>query len=240
MKKRLISILIFISGVILLFVFSYRDIIFNIPEIKSLKNNEKLYTTYSDHNLSVDNISDTPLTSIELNDIKFQHAFKNMDNEVVSSDRHLSINNNKVYLNVLRGEIDGVFYLTDDVISKRIKSYITDVYGNDILDNNFDFYEKVLSITPDDLSLLKVSRKELVANFYLLRCKSAIPPNPIVKFQTGKIQGFQNGIANKDSRLTIDIFNRNNKSTGYCQLSINGPTTQEEVDVILKTFEFIN
>ena len=240
MKKKIISILIIISLIIIFIVFRYRDIIFNIPEIKELKNREELYNTYTDYNLYIEDASDSLQILIELQDIKFQHAFGNLDNKIISSDDWLSINNNDLYLNVIRGESHKVFNLTDDFISKRLKAYITDVYGHDILDNTFDLYEKVVSITPDDLSLLGMSRNELVANFYFLKLKADFPPNPIMKFQTEKIHGFQNGLASEDSLLTIDIFDRNNKSKRYCHLVINGPATQEEIDVILNTFEFVN
>ncbi|MEC1716406.1 hypothetical protein [Schinkia azotoformans] len=177
-----------------------------------------------------------------INNLRFEHDFGKpfiKEDIELNSGTYVEFPDGKKMIckSVEKGELSGWGILNDER-----KELLSQVYGSDLIKDDYRLLLKTLKLTPDDFKWYSLdSNKELEAKLLLYDIKMALPNNSynIYSFQTEKIRGFQRGkIGDRD--IILHIFDSENKQENGNEILLVGNFSQEEIDIMLQTMEFLD
>lgn len=147
-----------------------------------------------------------------------------------SNDEVLVLNGREMGINLYSN-------LKQEMLKKSSVKNVETYFSNSNIRNDKDIYEKMLSITNDDISVTK-SMDELTLNMILLMLKKSVllDADEILKYNIGNNTFYQYSPLNNNTVYEIVFFDSLNK-----QRSINihkKNITQQEIESIVKTIEY--
>ncbi|HKW34923.1 MAG TPA: hypothetical protein VJN92_18070 [Candidatus Acidoferrum sp.] len=143
--------------------------------------------------------------------------------------------------------VEGRCASPDDEASLALKLLLCDLgapkalYGEDVLQSDYSFKERVLETTPDKVGLL-TPRREAAASAVLLVIKGIMMPggseSGIYRIQTGDFRGFQFGDPRSRRPLLLEIYNEEGGFSFIFAQQKNGsepPITQAEINRVIQS-----
>lgn len=239
MRKIVIIITALLGISLIICLISYRDIIFNLGEIKEFRNKDYLYIEYSELDLSNDANEGRALYPIEYDTLKFMHPFGDTIKNEVPYSFMMHYNEEDLAIVLFPQTLSQISKVGDEEMPNRIKKIIQDVYGKEVVDQDFNLLKKAFEITPNDMNFSFFSRKRLVANLWLLRVKKSFlySNQDLYLFKTDHIQGFQIGSAKNQALVILMVYDVS-EGEKNCYIVLNGSSSQADVNTMINTMDF--
>ncbi len=109
-------------------------------------------------------------------------------------------------------------------------------YTGDVLDSGFRFTELLLSANPDEMNKLRTESEAMgYSKLVAMKVYSLSTADPIYRFKTDNVQGFQFGDYSKPSKAHIALFPKGDTKCDIYADEAQG-LSQADVDLIISTF----
>ena len=146
-RKVILRVIILVFIVIVLFVFRYRDFIINIVHIRRLFKDEntysQLYDTYTEYEIDANGKFDLNLDGIEFKGLKFNHSYGKLKNEhSYDGSSYNAKNEDGLFIIVYPEDKERVGLADYYGIPYRIRSYMVDTYGEEVMFNDYSLLKK--------------------------------------------------------------------------------------------------
>lgn len=185
--------------------------------------------------------SDPNLSTIVLDDqLEFRHNIPGNLEEIDNSNiKAIKFSENKsfVFLKTMKSQLA----FTDYEMTNSEKEYITNVYGKDFFEDDYNVMKTIFETTPADLSLHSLlSNEKIKARLALMELRKYMPSHSgIFTFETNEIRGLQLNSFSTIGVYDIQVYNNNNNQFDSFFFHLVG-FTQEEIDQILGTMRFLS
>jgi hypothetical protein len=119
------------------------------------------------------------------------------------------------------------------------KDDIGGVFGHKTVASDYAFYQEVLNLTPDRLSIFTPGKKAVGVSVLLILKTSILVPahaTAVYSFSTEDVRGFQFGIPGKDRSVRVVIFDGEDQTVSFLIFRVAGgehEITQSEVSRII-------
>jgi hypothetical protein len=110
------------------------------------------------------------------------------------------------------------------------KDEIGEVFGHETVASNYAFYQEVLNLTPDSLSIFTPGKKAVGVSVLLILKTILVPEHAtaVYSFSTENIRGFLFGIPGKDRSVRVVTFNDEDQVASFLIFRIAGG--EEEIN----------
>lgn len=244
--KYIIPLILVIIGI---FSFRYRAILFNpismFPlQMLSLDDDDEhsVNTTYTTLDVTDYDVGDNTITTTHNKGVVFDHILGELE---VINEHKLENTDREIVVGVIDYNNSDASYV-DDYLTDSMRHDITKVYGEDVFKSDYALQKLAHMTSKGDLSLIRNTRDEFVANFWIMGMKSEIwgpTDGNIMGFETETAHGFQFNHIDCQKRPSIKVYNPANDRSYVIYLSKTGEThaenyTQEDINIILDTIRF--